>query len=197
MHFHAQGLENAPGVVRAMVRELPTKERWLDVGAGTGVFAAELIRQGRHSIACERSPKGRRVAAKQGVDCRHFDLTLSRPAQLEGTFDVAYCFEVAEHLPPELGDKLVEFLVAMAPTVIFTAAHPGQGGTGHINEQPQSYWIERVVARGMTYDTVLTPLILAGFKAENVRAEWFHENLMVFARSSDDGALRNFASAGH
>ena len=182
MHFHEHGLENAPGVIRAFKSVFPDAQNYIDVGAGTGAFAAEAQRAGRKVVACEHSAKGRKVAARQGVDSRPFDLMKDPPAQLEGSFDLAYCFEVAEHLPPELGERLVRYLAGLAPLVIFTAAHPGQGGTGHINEQPKTYWVEQFQKAGMRHDTDLSGRVAAAFKAQDVKAPWLIENVLVFVR---------------
>jgi hypothetical protein len=48
--------------------------------------------------------------------------------------------ECAEHLPAHRAAPLVEWLTKSAPIVVFSAAIPGQGGKGHINEQPPDYW---------------------------------------------------------
>ena len=56
------------------------------------------------------------------------------------TFDLAISLEVAEHLPAEFAEPLVQGLVTAAPVVLFSAAIPGQGGLHHVNEQWQDYW---------------------------------------------------------
>jgi SAM-dependent methyltransferase len=66
---------------------------------------------------------------------------LLRPGVPSRRFELALCLEVAEHLPPESAAALVSFLTAAAPAVLFSAAVPFQGGTGHINEQYPSYWL--------------------------------------------------------
>jgi SAM-dependent methyltransferase len=183
MHFHESALSNAPGVMRAFEATFPDAKSYLDVGAGSGAYAAEAHRRGRRVIACEHSPKGRRIAAKQGVDCRPFDLTQNPPADVgRETFDLAYCFEVAEHLPESLGEQLVEYLTKQAPTVVFTAARPGQGGTGHINEQPKSYWIERFERRGMRHNSELSKRVAQRFIDEKLTATWLYENVLVFEK---------------
>jgi 2-polyprenyl-3-methyl-5-hydroxy-6-metoxy-1,4-benzoquinol methylase len=179
-HFHEHAVANAPGVVAAITRQFPDAKRWVDVGAGTGAFSSALKRAGRNVVALERNKFGRKLAGKQGVDARPFDLTQTPPAELDGIFDGSLCFEVAEHLPPSLGDSLVSFITSVAPLAIFTAATPGQGGTGHINEQPREYWIARFQSHGFHLDEAATESLRQGFKAERVPGEWFVRNISVF-----------------
>merc|ERR1719413_15496 len=49
--------------------------------------------------------------------------------------DLVYSFEVAEHIPAKFHDRLVSILAnATGKWLVFSAARPGQGGTGHIAE---------------------------------------------------------------
>jgi SAM-dependent methyltransferase len=175
---------NAPGVMGAFAEGFPEARRLVDVGAGSGGYAAEAMRRGWHVAACEHARTGRAMARRQGVDVHPFDLERDPPSDLVGPFDVAYCFEVAEHVPPPLGDALVRYLARLAPTVAFTAARPGQGGIGHVNEQPRAFWIERFEAAGLAYDARVTELLHAGFLARGVGA-WLADNLSVFRRVAD------------
>jgi hypothetical protein len=181
--FHEGAVRNAPGVIGAIHARFPEAQRYLDVGSGSGAFSAECNRLGLITVACEHGASGRRMAARQGVDCRPFDLTHDPPAAVGGPFDVSICFEVAEHLPPSLGDRLVLFVAGQSPTVVFTAAHPGQGGTGHINEQPKEYWIERFERAGMRYDAESTAWLSAAFVARKVPDKWFEQNITVFRKA--------------
>jgi len=167
------------GPVMAAVREVfPAAGDLVDVGAGSGAYAAAAARHGARVVALERSRAGRAMAALQRVRSAPFDLR--DPAPPERRADLAYCFEVAEHLPPDLGDRLVTFLAASAPVVVFTAAQPGQGGYGHINEQPQPYWIDRFRAAGMAPSPDEAAALRRAFRAHGVQAPWFDENVLVF-----------------
>ncbi|WP_304020343.1 class I SAM-dependent methyltransferase [Desulfovibrio piger] len=55
-------------------------------------------------------------------------------------YDLVISLEVAEHLPSSSADEFIRFLTSHSNFVLFSAAIPGQGGTGHINEQYPSYW---------------------------------------------------------
>lgn len=182
-HFHDHAMANAPGVVETLLQVFPDAETMADVGAGSGAFAAEAQRLGRRVVAYEHSRTGRNLALKQGVDCRAFDLNHDPPVSLGSGFDLAWCLEVAEHLPPALGDKLVSLLAALAPTVVFTAARPGQGGTGHINEQPKGYWINRFAAVSLQYSESLSTALRDGFVLTGVPAQYLIKNVMVFVKS--------------
>ena len=62
--------------------------------------------------------------------------------------DVAFCLEVAEHLPSNVANSLVKLLTDSSNFVVFSAAQPGQGGTFHINERPLDYWINEFAKCG-------------------------------------------------
>jgi SAM-dependent methyltransferase len=182
--YHQLGLENSEGVARSFEELFPEARRFLDIGAGSGAFAARLQEHSHRAVALEHSPSARRMAHRQGVDSRPFDLLLEPPAEIDGEFDLSYCFEVAEHLPPPLGDRLVRFLAETAPLVVFTAAPPGQGGVGHINEQPKSYWIERFEAAGMEHDGADSRALADAFRRNGVESAWYLiENVMVLRRA--------------
>jgi SAM-dependent methyltransferase len=178
--YHQLARAEAPAVVDALLDVFPRHQRYVDVGAGTGAFAAELIRRGRSVVACERSRTGRLYANRQGVPCVSFDLRRDPPALLDGPFELAYCFEVAEHLEPPLGDELVGFLARIAPVIVFTAAVPGQGGVGHVNEQPPKYWSRRFSAHGLRADTRLATSLSSAMARRGAQLPWFTGNIMVF-----------------
>lgn len=167
---------NAPGFAQRLFATFGPV-RYLDVGAGTGRFADALRDLGASADACERSRVGRMLATTRGGKIMPFDLTRETPGPI-GDYDVAFCLEVAEHVTPELGDRLVAYL-ARFPIVVFTAAHPGQGGTGHINEQPKDYWEERFAAYGRRRDGTYEHALL---RADgDIQGKWLLDNLMVYA----------------
>ena len=180
--FNELALQNAPGVIGAISARFPEAQSYIDVGAGAGAFAAQAGRSGKSVAACEYSPHGRRYARKAGVDIHPFDLTQPEPTDIVGEFDLAYCFEIAEHLTPEIGEALVRFLVSRAPLIVFTAAQPGQEGSGHINEQPKAYWIEKFAKAGAHQDIESSEALSRDFAAAAV-SSWFENNVIVFRRA--------------
>jgi hypothetical protein len=65
--------------------------------------------------------------------------------------------------------------------VVFSAAHPGQGGTLHMNERPFDYWRRRFAEHGFH-----PPRSDEGFR-EAVRALdlpwWYAANVHLFERT--------------
>ncbi len=105
---------------------------------------------------------------------------LFQPLVTHKTFDLAVCLEVAEHLPDARSAGLVADLTKLAPVVAFSAAIPGQGGHGHINERWPEYWSGRFAVHGYEPLDCIRPRIAVHPDV----AWWFRQNLMLFVASS-------------
>jgi hypothetical protein len=87
---------------------------------------------------------------------------------------------VAEHLPPASAPLLVRALTEAAPIVVFSAALPGQGGDGHVNEQLPSYWARLFDDCGYACYSDLRTRI---WRNERVEV-WYRQNLLCFVAKS-------------
>lgn len=180
-YYHRVALDNAPAVVTAFEAAFPDAGMFLDVGAGSGAYAAELRRRGMTVVACEYSPWGRVWARAQGVDCRPLHLEAEDPMGVRGRFDVAYSFEVAQQVEEALGMQLVDCLCRAADTVVFSSAQPGQGGgVGTVTLRPKQFWIDAFEARGMRYAAAKSESLVADFAARGTTAYWLPKNVAVF-----------------
>src|SRR5262245_23819351 len=56
---------------------------------------------------------------------------ISDSFSLHRRFDIALCLEVAEHLPKESADNLIDPLTSHSDAILFSAACPGQPGQHH------------------------------------------------------------------
>ncbi|MEO8577410.1 MAG: class I SAM-dependent methyltransferase [Gemmatimonadales bacterium] len=160
--------------------------RVVDIGCGSGALLAALAARGVETIGLEYADAARDVARGRNVDARPFDVRFDTFDPSIGSFDVACCTEVAEHLPAKYADRLVDTLASAGRTVVFTAATPGQGGTDHVNEQPNEYWIERFLKRGYSYDESLTRRWREDWKTAGI-ADWYWKNVMVFSSAETTG----------
>ena len=113
---------------------------------------------------------------------------LAEPLRLERQFGLAICVEVAEHVPPERAPGLVADLTVLAPVVLFSAAVPGQGGTGHLNEQWSEYWVALFEAEGWACRDAIRPWV----RANPDVAWWYRQNLYLAVDPAVSQAYSSF-----
>jgi len=170
--------EPAQACFDAAVDRLGAPASVLDVGCGTGAIVTHALSRRMDAIGVDLS-----IVSTNGDPLRHADLT--QPLDLGRTFEWVLCWEVAEHLPADAADTLCDSLVrhlAPASTLLLTAASPGQGGQGHINEQPPEYWRDRLTARGLVFDVDYTSSVARKWLAAAPKTPWYGHNLQVFRR---------------
>lgn len=152
----------------------------VDIGCGAGIYLKELERRGINDLlGLDGSPSAAEEFVSNKEQLVIFDL--SKPYKFSKKYDLCFCLEVAEHLPKEDADILVETIVNSSDNIIFTAAVPGQGprSIGHINEQPHEYWIEKFKTRGFVYLEELSLKMRQEMEEKKV-VWWIVNNLMVF-----------------
>jgi hypothetical protein len=100
-------------------------------------------------------------------------------------FDMALCWEVAEHLPPATGPTLCDTAVSVLKPggwLLWTAAVPGQGGSGHLAEFPHSHWKFLLTERGLLYQPGITNTLRRVWAEVAPKAFWYGQNLLVFKK---------------
>ena len=121
-----------------------------------------------------------------GIDFHHVDFEKVEIIDIFGNFafdafgDLAISVEVAEHFDEEYADKFVSIITRSANLVVFGAAIPFQGGTHHVNERPQSYWIEKFQKEGYRCFDYFRPVFWNDPDVE----VWYRQNTFLFARES-------------
>ena len=179
--FQRAALEIAPVVVKKILALFPDIKNVVDLGCGTGVYVAEFRKRNIDAEGFEYSEYARKMALELNkIKVHSFDLT--KPFELKRNFDLAICIEVAEHLDPELGEKLVNVCCKYAKIVVFSAGQPGQKGQGHINLQPKSYWIEKFSKRGFSYDEEKSKDLEQFLRKNLVRGFWVANNVCIYSR---------------
>lgn len=97
-------------------------------------------------------------------------------------FQLCMCLEVAEHVEAQYADTLVQNCVDMSNTILFTAAPPNQGGLGHVNCQPPSYWVKKFADHGYQNlpekESEFRSYLERDKTKKGIRA--YYENVMVF-----------------
>jgi SAM-dependent methyltransferase len=167
----------AARVVVKLLRERLSFSSVLDVGCGVGLWLNEYRTQGIEDVFGLDGPwVPQENLAIPRDRFRTHDLT--QRFQLGRRFDLVMCLEVAEHLPAESADTLLDSLAAHGDLILFSAAIPGQGGFQHVNEQLQDYWIERFRRRGFTAYDVIRPVVWNHPEVPY----YYAQNALVFSR---------------
>lgn len=176
---------HAASRIFAALPENLMRERVADIGCGTGTFLAAS--GASYQFGIEGSWVTPDMLDNPAIvfESRNLEQHFAGPQ-----VDLALSLEVAEHLSPERAASFVADLVAMAPAVLFSAAIPGQGGVGHINEQWQSYWASHFAAHGRKSYDVLRDKI---WTDEAVPA-WYRQNAILFLDDETASALGLTAS---
>lgn len=142
----------------------------LDVGCGEGHWGAALSAEGFEAQGIDANP------ARTVIDVWDHDLEQRLP--LLGQFGLALCLEVAEHLTPQRAPSFVAELCGLSDVIVFSAAIPGQGGTGHLNEQWPGYWTGLFAESGYACSGALRWRVWEDERIEN----WYRQNLMICTR---------------
>tara|TARA_B100001059_G_C17668099_1_gene493040 strand:+ start:128 stop:706 length:579 start_codon:yes stop_codon:yes gene_type:complete len=79
-------------------------------------------------------------------------------SNLSKTFDIGWSVEFAEHIEERYIENFMRDYKKCS-SIIFTAAPPGWGGVGHVNEQKKAYWIKRFEKNGFSYNPKKTTLV--------------------------------------
>ena len=176
----AEGARRSANAVVLIIEELFAPRSLIDIGGGAGHWAAAFRAIGvadTLTVDGPWVPQSARVVPAESF--REHDL--SRPLALERQFDVAMSLEAAEHLSPDAAAGLIRVLTEAAPIVIFSAALPGQGGDGHINEQRASYWAKMFDEQDYA---CFTDLRSRAWHNEAIEV-WYRQNLLCFIRRSE------------
>lgn len=170
-----ESLESAR-IVAPLVMALATISSVIDVGCGIGGWLRAFS---ENEVPVVRGVDGNYVDPSKLYIAPEFFMAvdLTQPLDLVGRYDLAICLEVAEHLDARSGRELVGVLTDLAPLILFSAAVPGQGGIGHVNEQWPWYWRHIFEQRNFRMLDVIRPLI-----REDRRIKWWYrQNIVMFA----------------
>jgi SAM-dependent methyltransferase len=164
----------------------------LDVGAGPGVLVKRLR---EHGVVAWGVDGSLHALTKADEDVRDYlrleDITDVSTSLVTEPVELVTCMEVAEHIPEEFAEILVQKLCdacVRSGAVVLTAAPIGQTGHDHINCQPLFYyWVDKFRARGFEVDDDATVKLKQAW-APVTRMWWYAANVCVFRRRTAKAA---------
>lgn len=185
-----EGGSRSAEAVLPRVLDLVGPESIVDFGCGDGTWLAAATRLGATDV---QGVDGGWVSAEtlQIPKSRFRAVDLASPLDLGRRFDLAFCLEVAEHLPASAAPELVRTLTSHAPVVLFSGAIPFQGGEDHINEAWPSHWRSLFEAQGFACLDMLRGTIWEDPEVEL----WYRQNLLLFASCAHVSAHSDLAVA--
>lgn len=171
------GTSQSARVVVPLVLEMLRPRSVVDVGCGLGTWLTVFSELGVDDyLGIDGDYVDTGMLEIPVANFRAWDLR--EPLRLDRCFDLVVSLEVAEHLPAESAPAFVESLSLLGPAILFSAAIPLQGGTGHENEQWPDYWADLFGAHDFVVVDCLRPRV---WKNEAVQW-WYSQNLLVFIR---------------
>ena len=171
--------DQAASEVLPFVFNLHKIESVIDIGCGMGTWLSVAKKLGKKI---------------QGVDGIEIDKNLlyidekeiiiqdlREKLALNKKFDLAICLEVAEHLPMQAADIIIETITEHSDFVLFSAAIPHQTGDHHINEQWPVYWQKLFERKGFYPFDILRPHFW-----NNVNIDWWYrQNMLIYTNRKD------------
>jgi SAM-dependent methyltransferase len=179
-----EGTARSAALIAPMVLDLVHPRSVVDVGCGSGGWLAAFQRLGIEDVLGLDSEQARSSGLAIPPE-RFRTADLERAVSVERRFDLVVSLEVGEHLPAEAAETFVDSLTRLGPVILFSAAIPFQGGTGHVNEQWPEYWLRLFAARGFTAIDCLRERIW-----DHAEIEWWYaQNAVLYVEA---GALERY-----
>lgn len=171
---------------RAMARvlhEVFAPKSCIDFGCGPGEIIGTLADLGTSVLGVDgsRSALDAANSRRMAIPILVEDLrTCTLRAQ---NVDLVLCLETAEHIPEGNADAMVSLVAGnVARWLVWSAAPPGQGGTGHINEQDEPYWVLKLETQGLRKHYALSRAMRLLFAQAAPRQPWYARTTMVLER---------------
>ena len=152
----------------------------IDFGCATGTWLAECKSLGVGTIlGLDGGWVDPALLEIDSGEFREYDLGVTKYTS-DRKYDLSLCIEVAEHIPESMVENLVESITEASDIILFSAAVCGQGGTGHINEQPQHYWANHFAKWDYICVDLIRPKI---WENESVNVI-YKQNMFLYMRKS-------------
>lgn len=164
------GAVASAGAVVPRLFELVQPARVIDVGCGEGHWLLAFEQLGAEVIGLD----GSYVTSSPSATASSLTTSRPRSSRISPAASISRSPRSGRASPAGAAG-FVRDLCQLAPVVVFSAAIPGQGGTGHVNEQWPRYWTELFEAEGFAVSGALRFELWEDDRVEN----WYRQNLLV------------------
>ncbi len=172
-----EGSERSAKAVFAALADIGIKPKTVaDIGCGSGAW----IQPGIEWTGVDHN------ASYLYENVKYIDCNLEQDFPEIGRHDMAICLEVAEHISERRAADLVKYLCSISDYVLFSAAIPKQGGTGHVNEQWQSWWGKIFWDCGFG-----ASMKQPGIKRNDEIELWYQQNIVLYQKGGK-GCVNDF-----
>jgi len=173
---YIEGMSKSAAIVLGLLWEHYNPQRVIDIGCGQGAWLAAAESLGAKTLKGLDGEWVRKEALlSKNIDFMAVNFDEAIP-KLNEKYDLCISLEVAEHLPQVNAKRFIDLLCEASDTVLFSAAIKYQGGTNHINEQWQSYWIELFNSNGFECLDLFRNKLWNNMSVE----WWYRQNTFLF-----------------
>ena len=163
---------------------IPEVKSAIDVGCGVGTWLSVLKKMGVKKIC---GMDGNWVSKEYLVIPKDSFFTQDlENFRIENNYDLAVSLEVAEHISSDNANSFTRELAQCSDFILFSAATPGQGGVGHINEQWTGYWSSQFTKHGFIG---IDPVRKRIWNDEKIPS-WYKKNTVLFVKKERINDLR-------
>ena len=149
----------------------------VDVGCGLGTFLKVFKDEGVKRLVGIDGNWVNPSSLQKNISISEFiSADLEREVNLDEQFDLAISLEVAEHISEKSSGVFIRSLTKLSKVIVFSAAVPGQKGSGHINEQWPDYWRKKFDHHNYEFHDVIRPLIW-----DNPNIFWWYKQNIFLA----------------
>jgi len=175
---HIDGMLESSGVMLKILYEYYQPKTLIDIGCGQGVWLATAEKLGaEYLVGVDGAWVNKNMLLSKNIIFIPINIEESLPSFKE-KYDLCISLEVAEHLSFEKSKEFIEFLCDLSDVILFSAAIKHQGGDNHVNEQWQSYWIERFRDNNYEYVDLFRSRV---WENESVKW-WYKQNTFLFLK---------------
>jgi hypothetical protein len=139
------------GLVAALPSIFPNVQSVMDFGGGIGAYLTSFRDAGLTKLV-SFEPHDLGKCLFRGLKQSRFDIMNSPlSACPHKQFDLVMTIEVLEHIPAKFHPHAIQFLIqASKQWIVFSAAHPGQDGEGHVGPsmKTRQEWIQAFLDTG-------------------------------------------------